>query len=996
MKHLMNQFIIHNSCLPAGMASFIITSACLIALCSLPYALCSQGVGIGTTTPHPSAALDISSDTSGILIPRMTAAQRDAINSPEVGLMVFVTNDMRFYCYEGSDWEKVGGDQALIVDADGDTKIQVEEGTDDDTIRFDMSGTEYFKMANGRLEVLNTGGSVFIGRGTGTSDDLTDNLNAAIGDSALASNTTGQRNIAVGNKALYSNTLGEHNTASGNRALYSNTDGSHNTASGSQALQSNTSGFNNTALGSQALQSNTTGKHNTASGFLALHHNTSGHSNTASGFAALYENTTGFYNTASGYNAMQYNTTGIYNIAMGYHALRLNSTGKYNTALGSVALEYNSTGSHNTALGHGALLYNSTGFYNTGSGHLALRSNITGFRNVALGAEAGYNSLGDSSVYIGNKAGYFETEGNRLYIENSAADSANALIYGEFDNNLLRINGRLIATLGLNDADGDTKIQVEESTDDDMIRFDMKGKEYFRMAKGRLEVVNTGRSVFLGQGAGASDDLSDNDNVAVGQSALTSNTNGFNNMAIGFNALRSNTTGGRNVASGSRALYSNTSGYDNMASGYEALYGNKTGDNNIAVGSSALWSNQTGSNNTAVGYFTLPSHKKNDYNTAIGSHAMFYDTSGFNNTAVGRKALYQNRNAQQNTAVGALAMENNTVGDRNTGIGRRALQGNTTGADNTGLGNDALISNQTGSRNVALGTAAGYSSTGDSSIYIGNKAGYFETDGNRLYIENSNATSDSALIYGEFDNNILAFNAQVGIGTTNPDNDLHVIGNALLRDTLRATLTLQTDNNNKDVGLAFRRQADNYAWNIYRDGSNADLVFSAGNDSDIYNLTEVMRILDNGRVGIGTDNPDRLLTVNGDASKSSGGTSWSVFSDQRLKNVEGTYDRGLEVIMQLQPVFYRYKADNPVGLQSKEQSIGFVAQEVQKVIPEAIDSSGEYLSLHADPIYLAMLNSIKELKTENDALKAELSHYQNDVEARLRALEKGTAVASRK
>lgn len=54
--------------------------------------LTAQNVGIGTTTPHASAQLDITSTTKGLLIPRMTGAQRVAIATPPVGLMVIQTN----------------------------------------------------------------------------------------------------------------------------------------------------------------------------------------------------------------------------------------------------------------------------------------------------------------------------------------------------------------------------------------------------------------------------------------------------------------------------------------------------------------------------------------------------------------------------------------------------------------------------------------------------------------------------------------------------------------------------------------------------------------------------------------------------------------------------------------------------------------------------------------------------------------------------------------
>ena len=68
-------------------------------------------VGIGTTSPDASAVLDIqsSSNDKGILIPRMTQAQRNAISSPATGLMIFQTDgNVGFYFYDGSSWESFG------------------------------------------------------------------------------------------------------------------------------------------------------------------------------------------------------------------------------------------------------------------------------------------------------------------------------------------------------------------------------------------------------------------------------------------------------------------------------------------------------------------------------------------------------------------------------------------------------------------------------------------------------------------------------------------------------------------------------------------------------------------------------------------------------------------------------------------------------------------------------------------------------------------------
>ena len=77
----------------------IITSSCNL--------LNAQSVGIGTSTPDPSAQLDITSTTKGLLIPRMTAAQRNAIAVPIKGLMVFDTGNNSFMYYDGTAWQRL-------------------------------------------------------------------------------------------------------------------------------------------------------------------------------------------------------------------------------------------------------------------------------------------------------------------------------------------------------------------------------------------------------------------------------------------------------------------------------------------------------------------------------------------------------------------------------------------------------------------------------------------------------------------------------------------------------------------------------------------------------------------------------------------------------------------------------------------------------------------------------------------------------------------------
>ena len=63
-------------------------------------------VGINIETPDPSAALDITSTTGGLLVPRMTKAQRGFIDTPATGLMIYQTDGIPgFYYFNGSSWE---------------------------------------------------------------------------------------------------------------------------------------------------------------------------------------------------------------------------------------------------------------------------------------------------------------------------------------------------------------------------------------------------------------------------------------------------------------------------------------------------------------------------------------------------------------------------------------------------------------------------------------------------------------------------------------------------------------------------------------------------------------------------------------------------------------------------------------------------------------------------------------------------------------------------
>ena len=173
-------------------------------------------------------------------------------------------------------------------------------------------------------------------------------------------------------------------------------------------------------------------RNNIRSGFIGNPAIASGNKNTSFGANSLNAAGTGIRNTAIGTNVMPGNTTGQLNVSIGDQSMFSNLTGNTNTVIGVGALYSNSSGSENVAFGRNALT-SANANNNTALGFATLRQNSTGTNNVAIGHQAGYN----------------ETGSNKLYIEMSTAangtDSSidNALIYGEFNNRIVRTNGTI-------------------------------------------------------------------------------------------------------------------------------------------------------------------------------------------------------------------------------------------------------------------------------------------------------------------------------------------------------------------------------------------------------------------------------------------------------------------------------------------------------------------------------------------------------------------------
>jgi len=175
-------------------------------------------------------------------------------------------------------------------------------------------------------------------------------------------------------------------------------------------------------------------RNNIRSGFIGNPNTSGGNKNTSFGANSLNAAGTGIRNTAFGSNVMPANTTGQLNVSVGDQSMFLNQGGNANTVIGVGALYSNTSGNNNVAIGRNALT-SANANNNTALGFGTLRQNASGNYNVAIGNQAGYNETGSNKLYI-------EISTVTTPVAGSDSSVNNALIYGEFDNRIVRTNGQ--------------------------------------------------------------------------------------------------------------------------------------------------------------------------------------------------------------------------------------------------------------------------------------------------------------------------------------------------------------------------------------------------------------------------------------------------------------------------------------------------------------------------------------------------------------------------
>jgi hypothetical protein len=313
------------------------------------------------------------------------------------------------------------------------------------------------------------------------------------------------------------------------------------------------------------------------------------------------------------------------------------------------------------------------------------------------------------------------------------------------------------------------------------------------------------------------------------------------------------------------------------------------------------------------------------YNSASGYCAVV--SGGYNNSASGHKAAVSG--GYQNTASGYCAIVSG--GEYNLASGHKAAVSG--GYQNTASGYYASASG--GYHNT---TAGNYSTV--SGGYYNSTSGFISTVSGGY---NNTAGGNYSTVSGGYYNTAGGYNATVS-------------------------------------GGSYNSAGGDYSWvsgrNMYLTGE-ADRTFLWGYSAYPINVsTSDAFIIYSGDVAIGTTDPDGYkLNVNGDVRCIS---IWES-SDERLKKCIEPLKDSLNKVNQLQGVNYEWRIDEyPEQDFPEGKQVGLIAQDVENIIPEVVNTSDDgYKSISYEKLTAVLIEAVKELKEQNEELEARIEYLEN-------------------
>lgn len=634
------------------------------------------------------------------------------------------------------------------------------------------------------------------------------------------------------------------------------------------------------------------------------------------------------------------------NIAIGYQslfagnnygALAIGNASSYHGASGIAighSAKYNATNnSYGIGIGYAAL-YKDRGISNIGIGDGSMYDNLTGTNNVALGTESlSDNTTGNSNTAIGH------------YALKASSGSKNTSV-GD-SSGIFNANGTLNTYLGYNARSNYILGSFTNAT-----------------AIGANSFVSASNSLVLGNNA----------NVGIGTSA----------PAEKLEVVGKTKTNQLQVVTGANTGYVLTSDASGNATWQSpsvndwSLTGNAgtipgthfigTTDNTLLYVKTNNVTRMTVTANGAVGInnsgqFFQQLTVGGGYSSVDGENDMYYvfrraaaHRWSINETAttgIQFKQIYNDAGAYNNVSFldiadnGNIGIGTSTPSAKLEIVGQIKITGGTPGAGKV-LVSDAsgLASWQTVNTSWVLTGNAG---TSAATNFIG-------TTDAIDFVTRTNSTERMRITSG----------GNVGIGTTAPVTKLGIISAAsapAIPNTTSTAICRIGISNSEGIDFGKGTAASNYAGWIqsgFNGGADPLALQPSG-----------------GNLGIGTTNPTQKLTVfNGTTTGTYTTTGWVHSSDARLKTNVIKLDNSLEKVMKLNGVSYNWM-NNP----NADKQIGFIAQEVKKIVPEVVvvDSEGNYGMAYQN-LNALLVEAMKEQQTQIEDLKSKYELLLKEVE----------------
>ncbi|MCC7250452.1 tail fiber domain-containing protein [Hyphomicrobium sp.] len=218
----------------------------------------------------------------------------------------------------------------------------------------------------------------------------------------------------------------------------------------------------------------------------------------------------------------------------------------------------------------------------------------------------------------------------------------------------------------------------------------------------------------------------------------------------------------------------------------------------------------------------------------------------------------------------------------------------------------------------------------------------------------------------------ISSTGNVGIGTTSPTQRLEVRDGGIALSSEEASVTLAFKP--EDQSSTYVNTADERRMQLTTTGMNGSVFgykFSWRN-ADGSARTDALSMHKDGLIGIGMNSPSYKLDVNGTVRA----TTYLYASDRRLKTDIKTTS-GLDLVSRMHGVSFRWK-------DTGKAATGVIAQEIEKVLPNAVstDKAGSK-SVDYPQLIGPLIEAIKELKADNDNLRAELKAANDNHEVEL-------------